>query len=73
MPRAPLTCTVTGMTAAQGRQPIRVGLDLVPDADPIRGEVCGADGLARPFSGWLELIQLLDKARTSPPGSQGEN
>jgi hypothetical protein len=53
------------MTSAQGRRPIRVDLDLVPDAEPIRGQVSGADGLTQPFSGWLELIQLLEKARMS--------
>jgi hypothetical protein len=66
------------MTSAPGRRPIRVDLDLVPDAEPIRGQVCGADGLAQPFSGWLELIQLLEKARmSSTPGmsavQEGEN
>nr|CEL19869.1 hypothetical protein [Kibdelosporangium sp. MJ126-NF4]CTQ97093.1 hypothetical protein [Kibdelosporangium sp. MJ126-NF4] len=37
----------------------------MPDADPIRGRVRRADGTERSFDGWLELVELLDRARTS--------
>jgi hypothetical protein len=58
------------MTPTPGRRPIRVDLELVPDAEPIRGQVRDADGAAQPFSGWLELIQLLELVRISDaPGA----
>jgi hypothetical protein len=49
----------------------RVLLDLVTDAEPIRGRVQGADGVEHGFPGWLELIQLLDGARLSRPAADG--
>jgi len=69
------------MTSAPGRRTIRVDLDLVPDAEPIRGQVRDGHDVAQPFSGWLELIQVLEQLRISgPPGAselspaeEGEN
>jgi len=52
-------------------QTSRVLLDLVTDAEPIRGQVCGADGVEHGFTGWLELIQLLERARLSRPAADG--
>jgi hypothetical protein len=69
MPAAGRGATVLAMTSTSGRRTIRVDLDLVPDVEPIRGVVRAADGVVRPFSGWLELIQFLEKARIS--GSPG--
>ena len=46
-------------------------LDLVTDAEPIRGQVRGADGVEHGFTGWLELIQLLERARSSRPAADG--
>jgi hypothetical protein len=70
MSRAPGGAILGTMTSAPGRRPIRVDLDLVPDAEPIRGQMRAVDGMAQPFSGWLELIQLLEKARISDaPGA----
>jgi hypothetical protein len=72
MPSALVSATVAVMTSAPGRRPIRVDLDLVPDAEPIRGQVRSAGGPTEPFSGWLELIQLLERARiTGPSGASG--
>jgi hypothetical protein len=58
------------MTPAPGRRTIRVDLDLVADVEPIRGQVRAAHGDVQPFSGWLELIQLLEVVRiSSVPGA----
>jgi hypothetical protein len=49
----------------------RVLLDLVTGAEPIRGQVRGADGVEHGFTGWLELIQLLERARLTWPATDG--
>jgi hypothetical protein len=50
---------------------IRIDLDIAPDAEPIGGQVRSGDGAAHTFSGWLELIELLERARRSP-AQEGE-
>lgn len=45
----------------------RAVIDFVSDADPVSGRVTTSDG-EQAFSGWLELIQILDQARTATPG-----
>lgn len=57
---------VPGMTDAGGAM-VRVELDLVPAAEPIQGCARGADGVEHAFGGWLELCELLDRARISRP------
>ncbi|MBF9130313.1 hypothetical protein I0C86_15310 [Plantactinospora sp. S1510] len=54
------------MTEA-GSEMLRVVLDLVPDAEPIQGQAHGADGIEHAFAGWLELVEVLDRARSSQP------
>jgi hypothetical protein len=44
---------------------LQVELALLPEADPIRGWVRTADGAETAFSGWLELMQLIDGARSA--------
>ncbi|MCR3754303.1 hypothetical protein [Lentzea californiensis] len=58
------------MTEA-GNATVRVELDLVADSDPIQGRARGADGVTRMFSGWLELVEVLDSARIGRPSSSG--
>jgi hypothetical protein len=72
MPRTPIWPHCSAMTSTSGRHTIRVDLDLVPDVEPIRGLVRAPDGVLRPFSGWLELIQFLEKARISGPPDASE-
>jgi hypothetical protein len=63
---------VLGMTDA-GSGMLRLELALVPDAEPIQGCARDADGVERTFAGWLELVEVLDRARISrPPRSSVE-
>lgn len=48
-----------------GRQTLRVELDLTPDMEPICGHIRDADGAEHLFTGWLELIQMLEHLRSS--------
>ncbi|MGW2719815.1 hypothetical protein [Streptomyces sp. NPDC001492] len=41
----------------------RVIVDFSSGADPVSGRVISEDG-EEEFSGWMELIQLLDQIRT---------
>lgn len=50
---------------------LRVELDLVVGAEPVRGHVGGALVAGAPFVGWLELIQLIDELR-APPADAAE-
>jgi hypothetical protein len=54
------------MTEA-GSTTLRVELNLMPDAEPIQGCARGADGVKHAFTGWLELVAVLDQARVSQP------
>ncbi|MCP3804462.1 hypothetical protein NLX83_34860 [Allokutzneria sp. A3M-2-11 16] len=44
-------------------QTLRLQLDLMKDAEPIKGSVRDAAGTAHPFTGWLELVQTLERLR----------
>lgn len=53
---------------------LRVELDLVPDTEVIRGRARDAEGVEHAFAGWLELVEVLDRARTShPSGISGKS
>jgi hypothetical protein len=51
-------------------------VEIETGSDPIKGSVAGFGGARRPFSGWLELIAALMRARdggAAPgPGSRVE-
>jgi hypothetical protein len=64
---------VTAMPSEFERQTLRVGLDLEADAEPIRGQLRDSRGGTQPFTGWLELIQLLDRARAGHAVETGED
>ena len=66
MPAAAGRAIVAGMTEA-GNPLVRVELTLVPDAAPIQGWARSADGVVHAFSGWLELLEVLDRARINGP------
>jgi hypothetical protein len=51
--------------------PLRMTLELEPDADPIRGVLEDEHG-AHPFDGWLALTQMLEDALRSAR-SAGDN
>jgi hypothetical protein len=45
---------------------LRVVLDLeVEGAEPVKGSVCAGDSEARRFSGWIELIGILEELRNT--------
>jgi hypothetical protein len=59
------------MVKRRHRLELIVGLDLV--GEPITGDVIDALGRRRAFSGWLDLMEVLDGARhgvDAQPGDQ---
>jgi hypothetical protein len=42
-------------------------LALEVGSEPLRGELAGPDGRARPFAGWMELARLLEDAHRPDP------
>jgi hypothetical protein len=54
------------MTEA-GTAEVRVELTLVASTVPIQGWARDADGIAHAFTGWLELLEVLDRARINAP------
>ena len=52
---------------------IRLQLELDPGVDPIGGIVRRApNGEPTPFTGWLQLTEMLEAIRRSAPGDQVE-
>ena len=51
---------------------LELAIDL--DSDPITGSVANGAHSARPFSGWIELVAVIEAARSSAehPGGIGE-
>jgi hypothetical protein len=49
------------MRERDGHLELTVKLD--PAREPITGDIVASGGQARAFSGWLELMELLDAAR----------
>ena len=39
-------------------------LEMDPRADSVVGTITGDDGVERPFSGWMELANLIEAWRT---------
>ena len=67
MRRAPAGTILSRMTIKPGHQILRVELDLAVGQEPICGRLRGARGAEAPFTGWLELIQIIDQLCASPP------
>jgi hypothetical protein len=49
--------------------PRRLSIELQRDSEPITGRIADPAGRSERFSGWLELIAALERARTGEPGS----
>jgi hypothetical protein len=51
---------------------LELAIDL--DSDPISGSVSNRTHGLRPFAGWIELVAVIEAARSSAegPGSPGE-
>ena len=45
----------------------RVTVEIETGADPIRGSIERSDGRSQPFWGWLELIEVLQRAAADEP------
>jgi hypothetical protein len=45
----------------------QVTIELELDSEPITGSFHGAEGGSITFSGWIQLVSLLQDAATSPP------
>jgi hypothetical protein len=41
------------------------------DSDPISGSVCNGTGRAKPFSGWIELVSVIEAARRQDAAETG--
>jgi hypothetical protein len=51
---------------------VELRLDVDPAADPIRGVVTAADGLAHEFVGWLGLATEIERTLHGGEESAGE-
>jgi len=52
------------------RSVARVHLDIELDSDPIRGRISEAGAQGRSFSGWIELVQEIEDARSGASRAQ---
>jgi hypothetical protein len=43
---------------------VKLSLELDPGSEPIVGRIQHADGTVTEFTGWLELTQVLEAARS---------
>ena len=63
------------LTVETGTAHLRLAIDV--DSDPISGSVCGGTGGSSPFSGWIELVSVIEAARRAEPragaGERSEN
>jgi hypothetical protein len=53
------------LTVETGTAHLRLAIDV--DSDPISGSVCNGTGDAKPFSGWIELVSVIEAARRPDP------
>jgi hypothetical protein len=59
------TATIFAMSIEPENRTLRVELDLVVGAEPIRGRIRDHVGVETAFSGWLELMQIVDRVRST--------
>jgi hypothetical protein len=52
---------------------LSISLELEAGAEPIRGSVRGPGSEARPFWGWLQLIQAIEDVITNSQGGSHED
>jgi hypothetical protein len=46
--------------------PLRLQIELQPASDPIEGHLAGEHGETVSFTGWLELIAVIEHAMAAP-------
>jgi hypothetical protein len=51
------------------RRPAQLQLSIEVDSDPIAGSLSVGPGVPQPFTGWIELVELIEEARSSGDGS----
>ena len=73
MPQTVVSCHGLVMPFEAEHQTLRLELGLVMDREPICGHVRDADGVEHAFTGWLELIQLLEHVRVGLQGGRGQS
>jgi hypothetical protein len=49
-----------------GGPPIRLGLEISPEREPIEGVLRDERGGEQPFTGWLALMERLEALRAQP-------
>jgi len=49
--------------ARDGKESLRLVVDLIPDSEPIAGRVLDAAGAVHEFCGWIEFAQAVDLVR----------
>jgi hypothetical protein len=69
MRRAPNQDDRLAMTTEPQQRTLRVELELAEGHEPIQGQLRDARGTRAPFTGWLELIQIIDQLRTPHSGT----
>lgn len=53
------------LTVETGTAHLRLAIDV--DSDPISGSVSNGTGGSRPFSGWIELVSVIEAVRRADP------
>jgi hypothetical protein len=49
--------------ARDAMEPLRISIELDPDAEPVAGTITVSGAAPRAFVGWMELIHAIDRAR----------
>lgn len=52
---------------AAGEGPVRLTIELIPKSTPIAGSVQLAKDGAMPFSGWIDLVAVVQEAIAGDP------
>jgi hypothetical protein len=52
---------------------VQLEMELDPGSDPIRGTLADSEGKPHPFSGWIELAALIERARLTTPYDDQED
>jgi hypothetical protein len=49
-----------------------LSLTIDVDSDPISGSIANGTGVSRAFSGWIELVAVIEAARSEDSAASGE-
>ena len=47
-------------------------LSIEVDSDPIAGSVSDGDAYAKPFTGWIDLVAVIETARAGGPAPESQ-